>query len=166
MLSEAFMITKEIALQDFEYKDGNLYHKIDRKNQINAGDLAGGLNSSGYKIVRIGGERHLVHRVVFLMHHGHLPNYVDHIDNDPLNNKIENLRECTFSQNRCNTPKYKNNKSGEKGVVWEKSSGKWVATIQYLKERTYVGRYLEIKDAIHAIREKRKEIHGTFTNNN
>ena len=161
------MITKELALQAFNYIDGNLYHKVDNNNQIKIGDLAGGINSTGYREVRLrGGKKYLVHRVVFLMHHGFLPDYVDHIDNDPLNNKIENLRECTFSQNRCNTPKYKNNTSGEKGVTWNKPNEKWYARVQYLGKRIYVGNYLKLEDAINAVRQKRNEVHGTFTNNN
>lgn len=100
------------------------------------------------------------------MHHGYLPEYIDHIDHDKLNNRIENLRECTFSQNRCNTPKYKNNKSGVKGVHWDKEHGKWKARIQFNNKRILVGRYGSIEDAKNAIIEKRNEIHGEFSNNN
>ena len=160
------MLTQELALQAFDYIDGNLYHKTDRKNQVNKGDLAGCINSTGYRLVRFDGGRYLAHRVVFLIHKGFLPDYVDHIDNNVNNNKIENLRECTFSQNKCNTPRYKNNTSGEKGVSWNKEQGKWVAKVQYLNKRIYVGRYVDFEDAINAVRDKRKELHGNFTNNN
>jgi hypothetical protein len=160
------MITQELALQAFNYINGSLYHKTDRKNQIKKGYLAGCINTTGYRLVRLNSERYLAHRVIFLMHKGFLPKYVDHIDNNPLNNKIENLRECTFSQNKCNTPKYKNNTSGEKGVSWSKDRNKWVASVQYLNKKIYVGRYVNFEDAKYAVREKRKELHGKFTNNN
>ena len=160
------MITQELALQAFDYIDGRLYHKTNRKNQTKKGYLAGCVNSTGYLLVRFNGERYLAHRVVFLMCNGFFPAYVDHIDNDPLNNKIENLRECTFSQNKCNTPKYKNNTSGEKGVSWDRSCGKWIAKVQYLKKSVHVGRYLKFEDAKDAVRNKRNELHGKFTNNN
>ena len=159
------MITKEQLLQEFDYKDGHLYHRHDKTNQINAGDRAGGINCTGYHIVRFNGKRYLLHRIIFLMHNGYLPDYVDHIDNDPLNNRIENLRECTFSENRCNVKKSKNNTSGEKGVVWNKKEKKWVARITKSGVRHYIGRFTDFESARSAIRIKRKELHGDFANN-
>ena len=48
------------------------------------------------------GEKHYVHRLIWLWHYGTLPEYIDHIDGDTFNNRIENLRECTMSQNLGN----------------------------------------------------------------
>ena len=159
------MITKEQLLQEFDYKDGHLYHRHDKTNQINAGDRAGSLHNKGYEHVRIAGERYLSHRIVFLMHHGYLPKYVDHIDNDRLNNRIENLRECTFSENRCNAKKYKNNTSGEKGVHFDKAQNKWKAAVSKGGVKHYVGRFADFESAKSAVRIKRQELHGNFTNN-
>ena len=160
------MITQELLLQTFSYKDGSLYYKDGFDNQVNKGDLAGSKGSNGYLQVKVSRKSYLAHRVIFLMVKGFLPGYVDHIDGNKLNNKIENLRECTFSQNRCNTTRYKNNKSGVKGVFWDKEHRKWNARIQFNNKRTLVGRYSSIEDAKNAIIEKRNEIHGEFANNN
>lgn len=159
------MVTQQELLQEFDYNDGSLYFKEDKPNQINKGDKAGGMNSTGYHLVRFKGKRYLLHRLIFLMHNGYLPKYVDHIDNDPLNNRIENLRECTFSENRCNTKKAKNNTSGEKGVVWNEKENKWVVRISKNGVRYYVGRFTDFESAKAAIRIKRKELHGNFANN-
>lgn len=159
------MITQELALQAFDYNDGNLYHKEDKPNQINKGDLAGGIASHGYMQARLGDGRYLLHRIIFIIHHGYLPEYIDHIDHDRLNNKIENLRECTFSQNRCNTPRGKNNTSGEKGVCWNKESKSWMVRISIMGKRFYLGRYKKFEDAKAAVVAKRKELHGDFANN-
>ena len=49
---------------------------------------------------------------------------VDHQDGDPLNNCADNLRIATKGQNCYNSTLYKNNKSGAKGVCWDRESGK------------------------------------------
>lgn len=160
------MLTQELALQEFNYIDGLLYHKTAKTGNAKVGDLSGGINSNGYMVVRVKGKRRLTHRVIFLMHKGFLPKYIDHIDNDKLNNKIENLRSATFSQNQCNKPRSKNNTSGEKGVNWHKTDKVWSARISIKGRRIYLGGYKEFKDAKAAVVAKRKELHGDFANNN
>lgn len=160
------MITQELLLQTFSYKNGSLYHKEGFDNQVNKGDMAGSKGSHGYLQVKVLNNSYLSHRAIFLMTRGFLPKYVDHIDGNKLNNKIENLRECTSSQNKCNTTRYKNNKSGVKGVFWDKEHSKWNARIQFNGKRILVGRYASIDDAKNAIIGKRNEIHGEFANNN
>ena len=61
---------------------------------------------------------------------------VDHIDGNPLNNSKSNLRVCTYYQNYLNKRKLKNNSTGFKGVWYNKSSGKYVAEIYFLKKKT------------------------------
>lgn len=60
------------------------------------------LTSKGYLSARINGRTYLVHRLIWLYHYGYMPNWprvIDHIDGDPTNNRLENLREVTLSQN-------------------------------------------------------------------
>jgi hypothetical protein len=78
----------------FDYKDGKLY----RKN----GNLAGNILKSGYGLVSVKGKRFGIHRVIYAMHHGFMPEIVDHIDGNPSNNNIQNLRSATKSQNGMN----------------------------------------------------------------
>ena len=62
---------------------------------------------------------------------------VDHVDHDGLNNRRENLRAATNTQNSRNSRLSANNTSGFKGVTWEKSRGLWQAQI-YIAGRNYV----------------------------
>lgn len=54
----------------------------------------------------------------------------DHINGDRLDNRRENLRICTHSENQRNMQKHKDNKSGYKGVSWDTRSKKWVSRIK------------------------------------
>lgn len=160
------MITQEFILERFYYRDGLLFHTGNHLvNQVKAGDVAGCLGSHGYLQLKINNKSYLNHRIVFLMFNGFLPEYVDHIDGIRTNNKLENLRECTFSQNRCNTKVYRNNKSGIKGINWDREHGKWTARIQFKNKRILVGRFSQLNDAKNAIIERRNSLHGEFANN-
>ena len=64
---------------------------------------------------------------------------VDHIDGNGLNNCRSNLRICTNQENLCNKRKYKNNKSGFKGVSWRKQCSKWRAYIQINNKQKHLG---------------------------
>lgn len=159
------MITQDQVIQAFTYKDGELFHATNKKNQTRKGDFAGCVNSTGYMLARLAGKKYLVHRLVFLMFNGYLPEYVDHIDGNCLNNKTENLREATFSQNKQNTLKYKNNTSGVKGVNWCKEHKKWNARVQTDNKRKFLGRFDTIEEAKSEVFKYRKANHGEFANN-
>jgi hypothetical protein len=116
----------------FDYCDGELYWKSkpSKYANIKIGDKAGRVHSTGYRILQLNGVKQKLHRVIFLMHHGYLPAYIDHIDGNPLNNKVENLRPTTRSQNLCNTKLFINSKSGIKGVSWHTQSKKWYVQVR------------------------------------
>lgn len=64
---------------------------------------------------------------------------VDHINRDGLDNRRANLRIATSVQNHGNTRLNKANKSGYKGVSWQKSANKWVAGIKMNRKRIHLG---------------------------
>ena len=99
------MITQQQVLELFEYRDGDLYWKVKPAKQVAVGAKAGCKNSHGYCVVRVNKVLYGIHRIIFLMHHGHLPEYIDHADGDRLNNRIENLRQATKIQNSYNLGK-------------------------------------------------------------
>ena len=107
----------------FDYKDGNLISKIDRaRGKIKKGDIVGSVTTSGYKRVTIDYKEYPLHRIVFFMHYGYVPEIIDHINGNPLDNKIENLRDATLQTNQYNRKKGINNKSGCKNVSWHKKN--------------------------------------------
>lgn len=69
----------------------------------------------------------------------------DHINRNTLDNRDENLRFVTQSQNQFNTKIRKDNTSGIKGVV--KYGNGWIAVIQYKKRKIYLGYSKNKKDA-------------------
>jgi len=123
-------------------------------------------HSDGYDIVLHGKYQNTYHRIVYWLSTGEDPNYIDHIDGNPENNAIENLRPCNQSQNNANTGINKANTSGYKGVTWNKSCGKWHAQIKDNKKRVYLGVYDDIKDAAKAYDDAAVRIYGEFAKTN
>ena len=120
------MLTQKEAQECFDYKDGILYWKFRAANRIKVGSPAGSIDpSTGYHKTYVYGKFYKTHRVIFLYHHGYLPEFVDHIDGDKANNRIENLRAATKEENCQNQKIRSTNKSGCKGVRWNSLSKKW-----------------------------------------
>ena len=82
----------------------------------------------------------------------------DHKNRNTLDNRLENLRPATASQNRCNVRKA--NMSGYKGVRWR--AGKWVAEITVKGIYTYLGRFPEKEDAARAYNKAALRHEGEF----
>jgi len=87
----------------------------------------------------------------------------DHIDRDKLNNRRENLRTATTSQNHGNLKAFKNNKLGVKGVSLHKC-GKYVAQIKIGKDNIYLGLFSTIEDAKKSYDEAAQLYFGEFSN--
>jgi len=146
-----------------EYRDGVLYWKEDRGSQKCKGKPAGCPANDYLKLrVRELGGSMFVHRVVFAMHHGYFPQEVDHVNGNKMDNRIENLREVSRTQNRLNAGKTRANRSGCKNVYPHKD--KWGVKIAVNKQKVYLGLYddIELADLVaHAAREK---YHGVYAN--
>lgn len=144
-----------------------------RFNARFASKPAGGLStgrqdgSNRYLVVglRIDGRQQQfgAHRIIFKMMTGlEPPAFVDHHDGDELNLRWENLRPATNGQNIQNSKLRKDNKSGVKGVCWDRGRGKWLAVIGANKRYVKVGRFDSVKEAAAAIEKARLELHGEF----
>ena len=98
-----------------------------------------------------------LHRLVL----GDIPDgyVVDHINRDRADNRKCNLRICTNSENILNAGLSKANKSGYKGVSWDKRSGKWVVNITINRKHIYIGSFKDIDDVVRA-RDKYALDHG------
>ena len=157
------MITQDYLITNFEYKNGNLYYKVDLSYKMKTGKKAGSIGSDGrYYNIGINKKVYRLHRIIFLYHYGYLPLQIDHIDGNGLNNTIENLRPATRSQNACNAKKSSANSSGVKGVRWHKKDKKWIAYIK-LNRKTYFGGYFDsIEKAAQKVKQMRQYFHGEF----
>jgi hypothetical protein len=119
---------------------------------IHVGDVAGTTKgiSGGYRIISVAGTRYRAHRLAWLYVHSRFPDQeIDHIDHNPANNALSNLREATGSQNCANARRARNNTSGFKGVTWDKQLLKWRARI-IVKGRGYRLGSFESAEAAHA----------------
>lgn len=145
----------------FTYKDGELFWKAPRKN-VRVGNKAGGIDVKGYMRVTVDQKPYLLHRVVYMMFKGRLPKLLDHIDGNPLNNRIENLRPCTQSQNAQNRKMQANNTSGIKGVYWNKNKNKWMARVMTKNKREFLGYFDSLDAAAEAVNKARFLAHSNF----
>jgi hypothetical protein len=86
----------------------------------------------------------------------------DHRNGDTLDNRKENLRAATRSQNGANRGKQRNNSSGYKGIAWMRRIKKWQASIHTNHRRIYLGVFDSKEDAARAYDTGAHEIFGEF----
>ena len=159
----AQIITKDYLNYLFDYKNGELFWKNPTSTKLKFGQKAGSKGSNNYFKVSINGKFYLNHRIIFMMFYGYFPEIVDHIDNNSLNNNIENLRPATKSQNQHNANISKNNKSGIKGIYWNKVSKKWKVQFKLNGKKMYFGEYNNISYAKFVIEAMRYKYHKEFS---
>jgi len=106
------------------------------------------IHPDGYKTGILLGRAYLTHRVLLAMHIGYWPEYVDHINGNRADNRIENLREVTKVQNGRNTAMPTTNTSGHIGVSWNSRDKRWSAYITLNRKRKALGNFKELQAAI------------------
>ena len=160
------MISQEYLKSQLSYSSetGMFIWKVSKKGQSRKD--AGYTRKDGYIKIVIDQVRYLAHRLAFFYEYGYLPKYIDHINGNPSDNRICNLREATISQNGINKPLQSNNKSGYKGVYWNKSHGKWMARININNKTVFLGLFDDLNNAAYAYKNAAIELHGNFINNN
>lgn len=141
----------------FYYKDGHLYWKKNNKK-------AGSLKPSGYIVVEVNNKNMMAHRLIWMYHYGKLDKFIDHIDGNKSNNKIENLRLATKSQNCLNKKRTTLNTTGYKNVRFRKDNSKYEVRVTYNKKRLVLGSFdnLELADLV--AKEARDKYHMEFAN--
>lgn len=88
--------------------------------------------------------------------------YVDHVSMDTTDDRRENLRVCSWSDNNCNKILQTNNKSGFKGVSFHKASGKFLASLWKDGAHHYGGLHATAEEAALAYDELAREYHGEY----
>lgn len=123
---------------------------VDGWNRLYAGHpVKVRITSRGYDCFSVRGVRFSAHRAIWLLHFGKMPTgQIDHINGNRTDNRIENLRDVTASQNRMNMVLRSDNKSGVVGVH-RRGSG-WVATICARGNRQLLGQFRKFDEAVAA----------------
>lgn len=129
-----------MKLSDYFYYDPSvpscLRNKITRSSTQLKDQIQGTLNNRGYWQVQHQKKTTVQHRIVWELHFGPIPEgkVLDHIDRDKANNRIENLRCVSQSENMTNQPQ--RTKSGHKGIYQNQANGKY--QVRSLKDRKYL----------------------------
>lgn len=118
-------------------------------------------NGVGYKIGSIFNRHYLAHRLAWVITHGDWPEIIDHINGDPGDNRIANLRSVSAGLNSQNTRRGKRNTSGRVGVSWHNASHKWWAQISLRGRHYNLGLYdtMEAAAAARAVAERELGFH-------
>jgi len=120
-----------------------------------AGDVAGYVKSDGYRLISVGGKWHYAHRLAWLVSTGSWPlDEIDHINGDRDDNRLENLRECTRSENMRNVER--------RGYHWLKKDKRWRVTIKVDGKKRHVGTFQSEADARTAYENAAKQFHSEF----
>lgn len=106
-------------------------------------------------------EKCLFHRIIMNAQKGQI---IDHINHDTLDNRKCNLRICKHQENIFNQKIHKNNKSGYKGVSFDKKTNKWRAYIKYNYKQINLGRYINPIKASNVYKKAAKIIFGEYAN--
>jgi hypothetical protein len=152
------------------YEDGKMYWLARNNSRFDkqfAGKEAGSFNEGlqGFSVA-FNGTRILLHRAVWVFHYGEIPEgmEIDHINQNRLDNRIENLRLSYRHQNAWNTKLRCNNQTGVKGVCWNPLTKTWRARINVNKKCVTIGSFVSFEEAKKATENARLDMHGEFAN--
>lgn len=121
------------------------------------------IGTHGYRCGRAHYAELLAHRVVWAIHYGEWPeDQIDHVDSDRLNNRIDNLREATASENGMNRGRQENSTSGYKGVHWHSGNKAFHGQICVAGKRICLGLHATAAAAHDAYCAAAEKYHGEF----
>lgn len=120
----------------------------------------------GYSVVAYGKSHLMIHRVVWTMFNRQMVKGedIDHINGDRSDNRIENLRLCSRSDNLKNAQKRKDNTSGYKNVNWNEATKSWRVKFRVAGKTKCFGLYKDLNEAVDVSKVIRNSLHGQFAN--
>ena len=124
-----------------------------------AGQKMGTPNKAGgYLVVRINKRLYRLHRLIYLWMTGDLPYFVDHMNRNTQDNRWNNLRAATHSQNQANNGRRRT--LPYRGITLRRS--KYVAQCSYKGRPQYLGSFNNMEDAARAYDQRAKQLFGEF----
>lgn len=125
-------------------------------------------NNNIYAQATVNGNRIRMHRFILILHNYNIENIlIDHVDQNGINNQKENLRTCTYSENKQNSRKPNHGKTAKyKGVTYRDDLKKFIATIGINSKHIYLGCFDIEEDAALVYNKKAFELFGEFASLN
>lgn len=153
--------SQEWLKENYDYhEDGGFIRLTSRGRQKAGTTVFGKKEKTGYMRMPINYDMFVIHRVIWKWHNGDEPEFIDHINGNRADNRIENLRACSKSDNRHHSTLNKNNTSGYHGVRWHDygdKTPKWVWSFT-LNGKAYSGYCTSLKSAVLAYCQKANEL--------
>lgn len=149
-------------LLDYDPETGLLRWRAQRCN-VAAGSVAGSPAPAGAVRIGIDGVIYLAHRLAWLYVNGEWPKMcIDHINGDPKDNRIANLRDVRIQVNSQNRRKPRRiNNTGLIGAAWDERRGHYIARIRDSeRQRTrYIGSFATAEEAHAAYVQAKRQMH-------
>lgn len=146
------MLNQELVRGLYTYSDGVLFNRIEMSSRSKVGKPCGYETAEGYQRTCIFRRKYFLHHLIWIYHNGDIPEgmLLDHVDGDTTNNRIDNLRLATYSENTMNRPLSSQNKSGFVGVSFRPKYNTWRAAITVNGQFIHIGTFATKKEAIEA----------------
>jgi len=166
------MATKDITadrlreLLHYDPETGVFTWIVRTNNSVNVGTTAGRCaTGNGYRYIGINGEKYLASRLAWFYTHGRWPDlYIDHLDGEPLNNRIANLRNVSHKINQQNRRRpNKSNKTGFLGVSTEWRTGRYVSSVCVDGKTIHLGAFDTPEEAHSAYLIAKRKMHAGCT---
>jgi hypothetical protein len=148
---------------DYDPETGEFTWRV-KAGGIKKGTRAGSDTNKGYRQITLKRKIYLAHRMAWVISYGAWPDQeIDHINGNPKDNRIANLRPATRLENSRNCAKRRDNLTGYKGVSMHHGVRRWKASIKSNGRNIYLGIFENITDAAEAYAEASRRIHGEFS---
>jgi hypothetical protein len=156
-------LTAERLKELYSYdRETGLFTRLTSRNGSLAGSVCNRVSAEGYVVFSVDGRPYKAHRLAWLYETGAWPKFqIDHKDGCRSNNRINNLREASGSQNKANEKLRKDNSSGFKGAK-PHYGGKWQARIGINGKRVSLGYYATAAEAHEAYLAAARREFGEF----
>lgn len=149
------------AILSYDPNTGQFHWLRPTAYKVKPGDKAGGRMKTGHIRIRIAPGRYGAHRLAWLHHYGEWPaSEIDHIDGDPGNNRIANLRQVSHALNMQNRRLPPTNSTTKLlGVSWCPRNRKWRACISINGKNRWLGMHATPELAHQRYVEAKRELH-------
>jgi AP2 domain/HNH endonuclease len=150
------------SVLDYDPETGEFRWKVSRPPRGRIGAIAGHIKRNGHRYIGLnGGTEYLASRLAWLIMKDEWPEHeIDHEDRDPGNDRWNNLRPATSTQNIAN--RVTRNATGYKGVQWRPKLGKFTAKIMINRKQIYLGLFHTAAEAHAAYCAAASAEHGEF----